>query len=200
MPPLVVPQGALLRLIWTQGGVPAAVNVYGVINTGNVAITQTLTNTVGAAIKAAFTSSGQANQISATVSLSQVGLRDVRTANMPEFLDAGAAVPGVNAGDLLPLNVSFCTTLRTARAGRSFRGRSFLWGYTETQSSATGTAVAGVLTTAVAWVNAIGTALSSNGLGLAVLSRSTSQVTAVTSVQARDAVWDTMRKRAIPGI
>jgi len=198
--PLVVPQGGLLRLIFTTSGVPSAVNVYGFINTGNVAITQTLTNTVGAAIKSAFTSSGQVNMTHTTISLSQVGLRDVRTANQAEFLDAGAAVPGLAAGDLLPLNVSFCITLRTALAGRSFRGRTFLWGYTETNNGATGAATAGVGTTGVAWVNAINTALQTSGLGLAVLSRTRSQVNAVTSVQARDQVWDTQRRRAIPGI
>jgi hypothetical protein len=198
--PLVVPQGALLRLIWTRGAVPSAVNVYGVINTGNVAITQTLTNTVGAAIKAAFTSSGQAAVIQSQVALAQVGLRDVRTANMPEFLDVAAAVPGTDATEILPMNVSLCVTLRTARAGRSFRGRSFLWGYTETSNVAGAVASSAAQTAAVAWVNAIGTALSNNGLGLAILSRHLSAVNAVTAVQLRDGVWDTQRKRAIPGI
>jgi len=197
---LVVPQGALLRLIWTRGAVPSAVNVYGVINTGNVAITQTLTNTIGAAIKAAFTSSGQAAVINSQVALGQVGLRDVRQANMPEFLDAGAAVSATDATEILPMNVSLCVTLRTARAGRAFRGRTYLWGYTETQNVAGAVASAAAQTAATAWVNAIGTALSNNGMGLAVLSRTLSQVNAVTSVQLRDGVWDTVRKRAIPGI
>lgn len=197
---LVVPQGALLRLIWTQGGAPAAVNVYGVINTGNVAITQTLTNTVSAAIKAALTSSGQAALVNTAIALAQVGLRDVRTANQPEFLDAAAAVPGTAAGDLLPLNTSLCLTLRTALAGRSFRGRTYLWGYTEASNTATGTILPGVGTTGIAWVNAIGSALSGNGMGLAVLSRHRSVVNAVTSVQNRDSIWDTQRKRSLAGI
>lgn len=198
--PLVVPQGALLRLIWTQGGVPAAVNVFGVLNTGNVAITQTLTNTIGAAVKAGFTSSTQATFVHTTIALASIGLRDVRTANQPEFLEAAAAVPGTGTGDLLPLNVSLCITLRTALAGRSFRGRTYLWGYTEAANASNGTATPGVPGVGVTFVQAIQSALSNNGMALGVLSRTRSVVNAVTLVQSRDANWETQRRRSIAGI
>lgn len=198
--PLVVPQGALLRLIWTQGGTPAAVNVFGVVNSGNVAITQTLTNTIGAAVKAAFTSSTQATFVHTSVSLANIGLRDVRTANQPEFLEAAAAVPGTGTGDLLPLNVSLCITLRTALAGRSFRGRSFLWGYTETANGPLGTAASGVPGVGVSFITAIQSALVTNGMNLGVLSRTRSAVNVVTLIQSRDANWETQRRRSLPGI
>ena len=198
--PLVVPNAALLRIIWTQGGVPSAVNVYGVDNAAPVAITQALTNTIGAAIKAAFTSSGLAARIAVPVACAQIGLRDISQPNMAEFLEAAAAVPGTNAGEQLPLNVSLCVTLRTAFAGRSFRGRSYIWGFTEADNSAGGVASATAQTTAKAWVDAIETALAAQNLHLAVVSRVRSVRNRVTSTQVRDGVWDTIRKRSIPGI
>lgn len=200
MASLVVPSGALLRCIWNAGGVPAAVNVYGVRNANAIPITQTLTNTIAAAIKAGFTSSTLASQIGTTVSLGQVGLRDIATANQPEFLDGAVAVPGTAAGDLLPPNVSLCVTLRTALAGRSFRGRSYIWGFTENGNTATGAASASVQTACLAWIDAISSALSAQNLQLAVVSRTRLVTTAMSSRQVRDAVWDTQRKRAIPGI
>jgi hypothetical protein len=190
----------MLRVIFANGGVPYAVNVYGFSNTGNVAITQTLTNTVGAAIKAAVVSSGLQGALGTAITLTQVGLRDLRSANQPEFLDSGVPATFNGAGDLLPLNVTLCATLRTALAGRSFRGRSYISGFTETVNQANGTASAATGTAVTAWINAINSALQSSGLALAVLSRTTSRVTPVTSVQVRDLVWDTQRRRAIPGI
>lgn len=198
--PLVVPNAALLRCLWNLGGVPSAVNVYGVDNASSVAITQTLTNTVGAAVKAALTSSGLGAAISSQVSLASVGIRDLGSANAPEFIDAAVATAATGTGDLLPLNVSLCVTLRTALAGRSFRGRSYIWGWTETRNTSAGTADATAQTAAKAFVDAVESSLAASGLHLAVVSRHLSQRNRVTSTQVRDGVWDTMRKRAIAGV
>lgn len=198
--PLVVGNAALMRLIWNAGGVPSAVNVYGVDNASSAVITQALTNTVGAAVKAALTSSGLGARLGSTISLANVGLRSIASPNQPEFMDAAVATACTGSGDLLPLNVSLCVTLRTALAGRSFRGRSFIWGWTETDNTTTGAASATAQTSAKAFVDAIETALASSGLHLAVVSRTRSSRERMTSTQVRDGVWDTIRKRAIAGI
>jgi len=206
MAQLIVPQAAQMRLIWSLSGQLYALNILGVVNAGGIAITQALTNTVGAAVKSAFTSSGQVGVVSTIVSLANVGLRDVRSASQPEFIDTGGAVAGTLAGDFLPPQISLCITLRTALAGPRFRGRIYLPGYGE----ATNTAV-GVITTTVTTVNfvtAIKTALVASALDLGVIHRPTEAplpvsagfITTVTSIVARDAVWDTQRRRAIPGI
>lgn len=206
MPALVVPQAGLMRLIWSLGGVPSAVGVYGVLNAGNIAITQALTNTIGTSVKSALTSSGLGAKLGTTITLANVGLRDIRSANAPEFLDSGAAVAGTGAGDLLPLQTCFVVTLRTPLAGRHFRGRTYLWGYTEGQNTAGGAAQGSAAE--VAFVTALKTALTSSGLDLAIVSRPAptapipfaGAVNAVTSIIARDLVWDTQRRRAIAGI
>lgn len=208
MPQLVVTNAAQLRLIWALGGQLYALNVLGVVNAGSVAITQALTNTIGAAIKASFTSTNHNTSISTTVTLANVGLRDLRTANTAEFLDTGGAVAGTNATELLPPQTSLVITLRTAQAGRSFRGRVYLPGFTEGANTVGGVAAPSGLPLAVNFVAAIQTALVNNALNLGVLSRprvaplvpSAGFVTPVTAIVCRDAIWDTQRRRAIPGI
>lgn len=207
MPQLVVANAAQMRLIWSKSGTLHALNVLGVVNAGSVSITQALTNTLGTAIKAALTSSGLGAQLSDSFALANVGLRDIRTANTAEFLDAAAATAGTGAAtEYLPPQTALCVTLRTAQAGRSYRGRVYLNGYVEAINVSSG--VCTNTAPSVAFVAAIKAALQANGLDLGVISRPAPDlpipragfVTVVTSAVARDAVWDTQRRRAIPGI
>jgi hypothetical protein len=201
MPSLVIPNTVMVRLLWSQG-THAPINVMGALKTGTVTVNQTLANTVGSAIKSAFTSSGQAAQVGTGTSLLNVGLRDIATANLPEFLDNGAAVPGTATGDPLPPQIAQCVTLRTASAGKSFRGRIYLPGYTEAASDTSGQVSVAARTAAAAFVNAINSALNGSAMALAVMSRPNSATgkvgfsTTVTLVQLRDAIWDTQRRRA----
>lgn len=206
MAQLIVANAAQMRLIWATGGSLYALNVMGVVNSGAVAITQGLTNTIGTAIKSGLTSSGLGAALGTAITLANVGLRDIRTGNAAEFLDSGAAVAGTAAGDLLPPQVALVVTLRTAQAGRSFRGRVYLPGFGEASNSATGTATP--LTGAVNFVTAIKSALITSGLDLGVIHRPTAAplpvtagfITTVTAIVTRDGVWDTQRRRAVPGI
>lgn len=208
MAQLIVAQAAQLRLIWALSGQLYALNVLGVVNAGSVAITQALTNTLGAAIKTGFTNSAHNANVSTTVTLVNIGLRDIRTANTAEFLDSGGPVAGILASELLPPQVALCITLRTAQAGRSFRGRVYLCGYAEGDNTIGGVVIPATLAPSVAFIVAIQAALVANGLNLGVLSRPAPTlpvpragfVTPVTSIVCRDAVWDTQRRRAIPGI
>lgn len=202
---LIVPNAAQMRLIWSLSGALYALNVMGVVNAGGIAITQSLANTIGAAIKTAF-NTNQAAFTNVAVSLANVGIRDIRTANSAEFLDAGAATPGTQAGDMLPPQTALCITLRTAFAGRSFRGRVYLPGPGEAGNGATGASLN--VATGVAFITAVKAALVSSSLDLGVIHRPTEApkpvtagfITPVTSIVCRDAVWDTQRRRAIPGI
>lgn len=206
MPQLVVANAAQMRLIWSLSGQLYALNVLGVVDAGAVAITQALTNTLGTAIKGALTSSGLGALLDDTVALANIGLRDLRTPNQFEWIDTGAAVSGTGAGDFLPPQVAFVITLRTAQAGASYRGRIYLPGYGEVANGSAGTI--GSTTASVAFVVAIQAALVAQGLNLGVLSRprelplepSAGFITPVTSIVARDNVWDTQRRRAVPGI
>lgn len=206
MPALIVPGAAQMRLIWALSGQLYALNVMGVVNAGGIAISQALTNSIGTAIKSGFTSSGHNATISTTVTLASVGLRDIRTANGPEFIDTGAAVAGTAVGELLPPQIALCVTLRTAFAGRSFRGRTYLPGFTESHNAAGGVVSGTAL--AVAFVTAVKSALIANALDLGVISRPApaalppraGSINVVTAIVARDNIFDTQRRRAVPGI
>lgn len=200
MPSYVIPQGVSVRLIWTLAGTDTAVNVLGAKNASSLAITQTLTNTIGAAIKSALGTAGLRTLLSTNVGLRAVGLRDVNVANLPEFLDSGAGTNGLSASDLLPGNVCYCVTIRTSKAGKRYRGRYYQWGITESDNTSLGVPSSTSITACVAFVNAIGAVLSANGLAPAVLSRAANDATVWSFAVNRNTTWSTQRRRLLPGI
>jgi hypothetical protein len=167
--PLVVPDGALLRLLWNINQ-QLAVNVLGVHIKGAVVFDQALADALGSAIKAAFTTN-LASHMGNNTSLVRVGIRDARGPNFPEFRDVGAAVVGSAVGDNLPAEVAAVMTLRTAGAGKSFRGRCYLSGWAETENGVAGSQAATVGTSGVAFLTAVNSALSTSNLELAVVTR-----------------------------
>lgn len=208
MPALVVANAALLRLVWTNGGQPYAVNVLGVRNASAVTVDQALATTLSVAIKASFASSGLNTVLGTGVALADVGIRDIRTAFQPEFVGVGAPVNGTDGGDLLPLMTAVCITLRTALAGRSFRGRYFQAGFTETQNQAGGVPSATAVDSTVDFLTAVMGDLATSNLALAVISRPSAisipprvgNATPVTAIVSREFQWKTQRRRATPGI
>lgn len=199
-----------------------AINVFHAI-AGSAVVNQALANTLGAAIKAAWTANLGALCPSQT-SLVRVGVRDLRVEHGPEFLDAGAAVVGTGVGDVLPGQVALCLTLRTAQAGKSFRGRTYLGGFMETQNDASGFATQATQTAAVAYMTAVSNALTGSQLTLAVTTRPAERVvvtrttfhndgtttvktlsqqtakpgnsTPITLIQSRNGYWETQRRRS----
>lgn len=214
MPELVIPQAVLVRLVWKRGLDDAAINVLGAINIGAIAINQSLANTVGAAIKGAFSSSGFAAIVGQDVALSEVGLRNINVANQAEFPHTAGPVSGTNVGELLPPQICLVITHRTALAGPSYRGRTFLWGFTEASNTGGSVCLDSAADAALAFLVAVQGVLAANGLTLAVLSRprdaqvaplpikpaKAGWATPVTSLIIRNLGWDTQRKRAVSGI
>ena len=88
-----------------------------------------------------------------------------------EFLDTGAQASGVGVTEPLPAAVALCVTLRTAGAGKRFRGRIYVPGWSEAQNDANGLTASTASTAAVAFINAINTGLTPSNLALGVLSR-----------------------------
>lgn len=217
----VVTDCVQVRLIWSING-EAAINVLNFRASGAVVITQAFANTNGLAVKSAFDASW-APRCHPNVVLLTVGFRDLRTANGSEYRDTGASHAGTGTGEALPAANAVCVTLRTAKSGKSFRGRVYLPGASETDNDVTGRQSTTVQNSATAFVNDIATRLSVNGLTFAVLSRpaeayviektithqdgtttkkSLSKVTAksgglenVTLAQTRNSLWETQRRR-----
>lgn len=171
LPPVQFSQTVLVRLIWTRAGVAWAYNVMAAQNTAGTAITQTLANTLGAAIKANFTSSGLAAATNIGVGLANIGVRDINTPSHVEFLDSGAAVGGSAAGKLLPPQDAVVITLRTALAGRSYRGRFYVPGSGENSYTSTGGVATATTTACQGFVQSMIAAFAASNIIFAVWSR-----------------------------
>ncbi len=202
--PLVLANSVQVRLQWRLNGV-AAFNVLGGIVAGGFANSQAHANSLGAAILGHFTSSGLAALMATTTSLVAVGIRDVRVANQAEFVSVAAAVPGTGAGNPLPNEVAAVVTLRTALAGKSFRGRAYFGGAIVGENTATGTISAAFNTALAAFMASVQTDMAAEGITLAILSRPrfvppalvayAGTITPVTAIVTRDTEWDTQRRR-----
>jgi len=221
-PPLQIPAGAQLRLLWNVNN-QLAINVIGLVITGNPVINQALAETIGSAVKSAYTTN-LAPRMATTTTLARVGIRDLRSTNLPEFRDTGTIPPGTGTGDTMPASICAVATLRTAGSGKSFRGRVYFSGFTETENTANGVASAAVGTSVVAFLNAVDTAVTGSGFRLAVLTRPQDDVVItettthsdgtvvarrlshqtaksgaarqVTTIENRNATWETQRRRS----
>jgi hypothetical protein len=204
----VLTDAVQVRLHWSFNGV-LGFNVVGGRVGGGFVNSQTHANDVGAALLGDFTSSGLAALMATTTSLLAVGIRDLRTPNQVEFKSVATAVPGTGSGDPLPNELAAAITLRTAKAGKSFRGRMYFSGAIVSQSDAAGRIVSGFNSHLVTFATFVQTELFADGITLAVLSRPryanlpppldvqtyAGALTDVTALEARDTQWDSQRRR-----
>jgi len=176
---------------------------------GGVQPTQAIANTVGAAIKAAFTSSTLNTYIHNGTSLTKVGLRWIGAPAYPEYEDSGAAVVGAASANALPKQVALVATIRTGFVGKSYRGRMYIGGWGVIANDPTGVASAAAMAAAQAFAVAVQTALAGSGYVLGVGSRAQYAMpladppvqtkaaffNPATSILVRDSMWDTQRRR-----
>lgn len=208
MPALVVPNTVQVRLIWSSGGTEFAVNVLHFRNSLGVAVDQALCNGIATDVASAFdTALGTGTEINATTGITRVTIRDLNTANQPEFTATVAGALGTGTAELLPKTSSVVVTLRTALAGRSFRGRVYVPGWTEAANAAGGVITAPAQASADGIVRNTRANLAVRGLLLGVVStrankapRPVNIITDVTVLAVRDNQWDSQRRRNIPGI
>jgi hypothetical protein len=201
MAPLVIPDCWQVRLIWNFGGNPYAVNVLHVFTESTVVPDSSNAADMADALEAAHLSSNLDDFQVNDVTLAQVGVRNLNFANQPEIL-APTTAAGISTGDPLPLMVSLCVTLRTALAGRSFRGRVYIPGWTEGANDTLGNPSAAAAAAALDFIDDFNGQLSTviADMQLGVASRKLSEVNVVTTTAMRDLIWDTQRRRVIPGI
>jgi hypothetical protein len=204
MTALVLATAVQVRLHWSFNGI-LGFNVLGGIVGGGYANSQAHANALGTAVMAGFTSSGLKALMATTTSLLAAGIRDVRTANQAEFVSVAAATPGTGSGDPLPNQLAAVVTLRTALAGKSFRGRVYMSGAIEAENDATGKIASAFNTAIAAFITQCQTDMAAEGITLAVLSRPRTSppfpvayagaITPVSAIVTRDTEWDTQRRR-----
>ncbi len=224
-PPLVINNAVRVRLVFQTGTATAMVNVIGAIKTGTLTVDQALATALGSGIASAWITNLGPRCPSSTI-LGFIGVRDLSSANLPEFLGATTGATGSAVADELPGAAACVVTLRTALSGRSFAGRVYIGGFSELENTAGGGIAASAQTGAAAFINAIDTVLTAHTMRLAVISspafaQTTShtwtdaagvqqvethtrparpgRVTQVTSVSVRNGIWDSQRRRNGPG-
>jgi hypothetical protein len=133
----------------------------------------------------------------------------VRVANQAEFVGTGGLLAGTGGGDPLPAQLAAVVTLRTALAGKSFRGRVYISGANEAENDAAGHIVAAFNTAIALFITGVQTDMATEGITLAVLSRPrfanlpppldvetyAGAITPVTAILTRDTEWDDQRRR-----
>lgn len=125
MPALVVPNGAMFSIRWLSG-TENMYNVLGLYVNAGYQIDQNVANSLAAAVSAAWASSNLSTYVDAQTSIATVGVRDLRQGNLPEYFQATTSTSGGLTGEKVPNSVCCVVTHRTAKAGKAYRGRSFL--------------------------------------------------------------------------
>lgn len=208
-PPFVIQNCCQLKIVWS-GPSRTWLNVFGIRAPGAFpVIDQALADGIHATVGATISSSGLVSHLASTVVFERILLRSLNTPNQPEFSSAGTPISGAGGLEVLPLSIATCITLRTALAGKSFRGRTYISGFDEGQNTAAGRIATAANSAARLFVEQLSGNLGGSGFQLAVLSKPTDAKTipaktygaragqgnAVTAVIARDDRWDTQRRR-----
>jgi hypothetical protein len=93
-------------------------------------------------------------------SLLGVKLRSLDAALLPQFESTSDPAVGLATVGALPEGVALVATLKSEAAGRTGRGRVYLCGFDKSAATSLGAATSTVRAAAVAWLNQVGTALS----------------------------------------
>jgi hypothetical protein len=209
---LVIPNACQVTLDWTLADGKLAHNVL----YANIPPAFTPTAAIADNLLIALTSgaawTGFAAVLSASTTLSAITLRDVRSADQPLVTSVGTGHPGTDAAVALPNEVALVVTLRTAKAGRGFRGRMYLPGFGSDQVTAGNLVAAGCITAVTAWVGLLATEIQTIvgtwSLGLRHRVAYTSgtgtthddrpaQLVQITAAPVRDNHWDSQRRRGL---
>lgn len=197
-----------LNIIWQRSTVDAAVNVMhydlndGVpLGLSEQDLADVFADAVGTAFAILNAGTTASSLMHNTWSIDRITLRDMRIPNQPEYTST-VAQTGLNTGANLPSANAVVGTLRTALAGRSYRGRVYVPGWSGQACTVSGAVSSPAREAVEDFILAIGSNVASDvpGAQLVVYSRTLDETNAVTSVQVRDDQWDVQRRRNVPGI
>lgn len=199
MAPVVIPGTLQIQLIWNLGTAFLGMNVLNALIGAGPTVDQTMSNAIADLAEAAHTGSPLATLQPTTVTLASTRIRDIRTANNPQ-LETLIGSAGTSTADLLPRGNALVVTSRTARAGGSFRGRTYVPGFSESAAGADGRASATAMTAASEFLTNFQNSMGSNAWPLAVASTKLAVSTPITIFVTRNNVWDRQWRRATRGV
>jgi hypothetical protein len=214
--PIVFTNAIKVRIVWQLNGADYAVNVLWLRNPGATAVNVALCDLLRSNLGAALTSAGMLPLMPTTVQLGRIFIQDISNNTNAEVQSTIATShPGTSVSPVLPLQDALVATIRTAKVGKSFRGRIYTCGFATNAADPAGTATAATVAAVGALWSAYRTAINGLGVTHAVFSRPRpasigpgginvpaygGALTDSTQIVVRDSRWDTIRKRAKPGI
>lgn len=168
--PIVVPNAIEVDLLWNIVPTKTVKNVlHGQVSAGFTA-TAAVAQAIYAAIIASAAWTAYKANVNAGAALAGVALRDLRSAGLPLVQSTGAATAGTGTGVALPPGTAAVITLRTANAGRNFRGRIYLPGLDSTDMNLnTGNFTAAFQTNAQNFITAVQAALTASSITHSIL-------------------------------
>jgi len=161
------PQGVEVVLKMTQQGVPV-VNVWHVDL--NSAVTVADLGVVGGTFDAWITSD-LAALMSSTVSFDQLIVTDISVINGAQDIRVPTTSTGLAAGTPAAANAAVVVSQRTGLTGRSFRGRTYLGGITQTVQTTSHEVTVGFAAAVLTSFNNLIALLNIAGYALSVLSK-----------------------------
>lgn len=183
----VVVSGACLGTPW--------VNTFGVVGPSPFLLDQSVADEIGFAFRNSYIL-GQASLTSGW-SLSEVLVRDLRTATSPTWAAAITTFSGSNAGQAMPPQLAIVASHSTGFRGASYRGRTYFNGFTESLNEGDGSITVGGRELVEDCVASIKTELATVTGGpfeLAVLSRKLLEANVITNTTV-NAEWDRQDRR-----
>lgn len=165
---IVIPATVEVHLRWSLPNSKQVINVFHGIVGGGFVATAAIAEALRAALVASAAWTAYKAYVNSGVSLVAVDMRDLRSPFLPLVSSTGAAAAGTGAGGALPEGVAAVITLRTANAGRGFRGRTYLPGIDTAALAAGGVQSAAFMTAAANFVTAVQTAMAGQGMTMAI--------------------------------
>ena len=208
--PGFVTNAVQVRLRWNDP-VGAFMNVMHMVYTPAGPLNPNIADTIFNSLVANTFTTTWRGYLPATTSLTGVDVRDLRAANNPLIESTATAVVGTSVETALPPQSAMVVTLRTAFAGRAFRGRVYMGGLALNCSDANGRIAAAANTAAIGEVNAIASAMQAAGGAMGILQRwlparpghggvtlpeRQPAIVAVQGFATRDTIFDTQRRRS----
>jgi hypothetical protein len=168
--PIVIPSCIEVKLHWSD-----TFGLFSNVLHGNLTavgpINPALAETLFSALKANVATVTWLGDLATTISFTGVSVKDIRAANNPEFPSSSLAAPGTAVGPAVAINSALVVTLRSAQAGRAFRGRVYLAGLTATALASARQWTTGAGANAVAFVEGIQAVLTANSIPLVIAQR-----------------------------
>lgn len=214
-----VPDAWQINIDGVNGAGHPWTNVYHIVHDDPLTLTQAYADIVAGLFEDAYTSSGLPGLLAAGWAITSATVTDLASDTAPQFVSLEANVTGSDGGQAIPGQSSLVLSWYTALRGRSFRGRSYLNGWTEGQSDGTPSSTA--ISTSGAYAGDLVANMATQfgaGFGLCVVSRfsgthlesrpggqlikvptprTTGLATPITGVNIGD-TWFTQRRRRFP--